>query len=175
VTYMKNIAIAAVTEANKRVYEKSNESASFSGMGTTLVGAVVDGNKAVIVNVGDSRAYLVNRENIMKISKDHSLVEEMLSRGDITEEQARVHPNKNLITRALGAEPSIRVDSFVVTLKNNQYLLLCSDGLTNMLSDQEIKQEILNGGLPEKCCERLVKSAVEHGGMDNISVILLLL
>ena len=98
-TYMKNVAIAAVTEANARVYSKSNESKDFSGMGTTLVAALIDGNKAVIVNVGDSRAYLAGSTGIQKITKDHSLVEEMLTRGDITEEQARVHPNKNLITR----------------------------------------------------------------------------
>ena len=175
ITYMKNVAIAAVTEANARVYEKSNESKNFSGMGTTLVGALIDGSKAVIVNVGDSRAYLASSAGIQKITKDHSLVEEMLMRGDITEEQARIHPNKNLITRALGAEPTIKVDSFVAMIKKNQYLLLCSDGLTNMLTDQEIQAEILNEARPEICCERLIKSAIERGGMDNITVILLLL
>ncbi len=174
-TYMKNIALAAVTEANARVYEKSNESEHFSGMGTTLVGALVDGNKAVIVNVGDSRAYFASKSGIVKVTKDHSLVEEMLTRGEITEDQARTHPNKNLITRALGAEPSIKADAFVLTLQKEQVLLLCSDGLTNMLSDEEILSEILENGQLEKCCERLISCANGRGGMDNITVILLTL
>ncbi|MDP4109487.1 MAG: Stp1/IreP family PP2C-type Ser/Thr phosphatase [Bacillota bacterium] len=172
--YMKNIAIAAVHAANARVFEKSNESDKLKGMGTTLVGAIFDEGKTVIVNVGDSRAYLADGAgSIVRITKDHSVVEEMVQRGEITEEEARNHPHKNLITRALGADSSTKPDAYSLTLKTGQSLLLCSDGLTNMLSDSEILAELVNNPKPEKCCEKLISCANGRGGIDNITVILL--
>jgi len=172
VSYMKSIAQAAVTEANARVFEKAGESEHFTGMGTTLVGALIDADKAVIVNAGDSRAYLIDENGIKRVTKDHSFVEEMVIRGELTEDQARIHPHKNLITRALGAESTIKADAYSVLLKHGQSLLLCSDGLTNMLTDEEIYHEINDNKQPEICCGRLIERANERGGIDNITVVL---
>lgn len=163
----------AIQAANKLIREKSCESAELEGMGTTVVAATCDGTRLCVANVGDSRLYVANKKEIRQITKDHSWVEEMVRRGGMGREEARNHPDKNIITRAVGAEDSVKVDFFSVQLKEGDMILMCTDGLTNMLEDEEIRM-ILNGArdVVEKV-EELVTAANDHGGRDNISVILI--
>ncbi len=158
--------------ANNIVYEKSKESESYYGMGTTLVGAAISDDTAYVINIGDSRAYCITENGIQLITRDHSLVEDMVIRGDITREEAAVHPNRNLITRALGTGPEVIGDIFKLELNQGEYLLLCSDGLTNVISEQEILFEVLYGGKPETCCERLIDMVLTRGAPDNVTVVL---
>ncbi len=163
----------AVETANDRVYDKARSDMAFYGMGTTMVGAVITPGLAVIANVGDSRAYIIDSEGIERITRDHSVIEDLLDRGELSREQAKSHPDKNLITRALGTESEVTPDIFSVDLREGDYLLLCSDGLTNTLEDMEILYQVLHGGEPASCCQRLVAMANERGGPDNITIILL--
>lgn len=173
--YIVDLACRAVHKANSVLYEKSLSDAAYSGMGTTLVATVTDGTDTVFVNVGDSRAYLINDDGIEQITRDHSVVEDMLIMGDLTREEARTHPGKNLITRALGTEDTIECDHYLKKLKKGDNILLCSDGLTNMVEDQEILYEVLHGGEKEYVCERLTEIANSRGGRDNITVVLLVI
>ncbi len=167
-------ALEAAHAANECVYAKSRTAGGeFRGMGTTLVGVLCSGKHCSIVNVGDSRAYLITEAGIRRVTTDHSVVEDLVSRGDISEAQARHHPNKNLITRALGTEPKVLCDHFPLELQPGSFLLLCSDGLSNMVEDQEILFEVLHGGDLSTCCQRLIDIANERGGPDNITVALL--
>lgn len=159
-------------EANKVIFDKSLEDPSLFGMGTTFVGAVCNGGKVTVINVGDSRAYMIDEERVIQITKDHSLVGEMLENGDITAREANSHPSKNVITRALGVDTSVEADVFDVNVKSGQYLLLCSDGLTNEVSDLEIHFEISNESTPEDACRSLVNIANAHGGHDNVTVLI---
>lgn len=162
----------AIQEANTRVYQKSLEDVAFSGMGTTLVGAVIQGNTVYIVNIGDSRLYLYH-ETLRQITVDHSLVEEMVQSGEIQKEEMRTHPNKNIITRALGTDTSVRPDCFEVKVEEGDVILLCSDGLTNMVDDTAIEETLREHRDDMKLAgESLVQQANEAGGKDNISVIL---
>lgn len=170
---MTELAVSAAARANEAIYEKAKLSEQYQGMGTTMVSAVVSGNRAVIVNVGDSRAYHITPDGIIRISKDHSVVEDMVERGDLTPEQARLHPNKNLITRALGTEPMVECDSFAVSMSDGDFLLLCSDGLSNLVRDQEILYEVIHGDAPSGCCQRLLDIALSRGAPDNVTVVLL--
>jgi len=163
----------ATCDANAQVYEKSNSGKMFRGMGTTLVGAVVTPSLAVIANVGDSRAYIIDQNSIVQITRDHSVVEDLLSHNKLSREQTKSHPSKNLITKALGTEEEVAPEIFSVDLEDRDYLLLCSDGLTNVVEDMEILYEVLHGGDPAQCCDRLVAMANGRGGPDNISIILL--
>lgn len=164
---------SSVAASNRRVYEKAQSGSDFYGMGTTLVGAAVSRNGALIINVGDSRAYLADEQGITQITRDHSLVEDLIAKGELTREEAKIHPSKNLITRALGTEAAVIPDLFSVELKEGDFLLLCTDGLSNMVEDQEILFEILHGGDPSNCCERLINLANERGGPDNITIALI--
>ena len=134
----------AVTAANAYIYQRSRENSNLSGMGTTLVLASCIGNEAIVANIGDSRLYLVNDDAMTQITRDHSLVEEMVTLGGIDREMARNHPDKNIITRAVGVKEKVAADFFEVDLTKGDKLLLCSDGLTNMLRDEEIYQIIQN-------------------------------
>ena len=163
----------ALEIANKAVYEQSQLSDEYSGMGTTLVAAFFQKDSLTVVNVGDSRAYLLNQSGVSCITTDHSLVELMVQRGEINREQAKSHPGKNLITRAVGTEPVVECDFFVRTFEKDDHILLCSDGLSNMMSDQEILFEVLHGTNKSDCCQRLVKLANYRGSPDNITVILI--
>ena len=174
VEYMKNILKSAVRIANSKTYEKSLESPDYEGMGTTIVAVLTDGDNAVIANVGDSRAYMIHDERIQKITRDHSLVEDMISRGERTPEEAKDYPGKNLITRALGTENSVSCDLFEVLTTDMDALLLCSDGLTNVVSEDEILHIVNKEKDAAKCCEALIRAANSAGGPDNISVILLI-
>lgn len=159
--------------ANAQVFHHSSKVPEYSGMGTTLVAAFVDGEGAVILNEGDSRAYHITENGILRVTRDHSLVEDLVQRGDLTRDQARVHPHKNLITRALGAESRLRTDSFYQEMKENEYLLLCSDGLSNVVTEQEILYEVIYGGAAENCCQNLLEIALKRGAPDNVTVVLI--
>ena len=158
--------------ANEAVYRKAEQEPDCAGMGTTMVSAIIIGDKAYILNVGDSRAYHIGEEGILKISRDHSVVEDMVYRGDITPEEARLHPQKNLITRALGGDMKVEPDLYEKELREGEFLLLCTDGLSNILTDQEILYEVLHGGTPESCCQRMLDLALARGASDNVTVVL---
>ncbi len=161
----------AIEAANEEVYKKAGSEPAYNGMGTTVVAGTVIDNILYVANVGDSRLYLVN-DDIMQITRDHSLVEEMVSSGEISREEARNHPDKNIITRAIGVIDSVDIDFFEVDLRKGDLILLCSDGLTNMLNDEEILKIINETGDIEESVEKLIKVANHNGGKDNITVIL---
>lgn len=162
----------AIKSANKHIREKSLENEEFNGMGTTLVAATIQNDTLCVANVGDSRLYVINKE-MRQITRDHSLVEEMIRRGGLAREQARSHPDKNIITRAIGAEDDLEIDFFQVKLEEGDFILMCSDGLTNMIEDEDIRM-LLQGqrDIVEKA-EVLVNTANNNGGKDNIAVIVI--
>lgn len=162
----------AIETANDKLIEASKENKSLEGMGTTVVAATCMGRYLRVANVGDSRLYVIG-DKITQITRDHSLVEEMVRMGGIDRAAARNHPDKNIITRAVGATNRVEVDFFQVELTEKDIVLMCSDGLTNMLEDEEIRM-ILNGqrDIVEKA-EELVKAANLNGGKDNIAVVLI--
>ena len=162
----------AVKCANFTVYDKSQQGEELSGMGTTLVAVLLRGKAATVVNVGDSRVYRINADGIAQITVDHSLVQLMIRRGEITPEQARYFPGKNYITRAIGTEPSVKADIFHLDLKRGDELMLCSDGLTNLVHDQEILFEVVHGSEKAECCQRLLDIAKNRGAPDNVTSIL---
>lgn len=164
----------AVKLANFTVYDQAQQLEEFSGMGTTLVAALVQGKQAVLVNVGDSRAYLVNQNGIRRVTRDHSLVQMMVDRGDLTPEQARTYPGKNYITRAIGTEPVVECDVFHMDVQRGDFILLCSDGLSNTMDDQEILFEIVHGVNKELCCQRLLEIGRGRGAPDNMTCVLAL-
>ncbi len=159
--------------ANSGIFELSSENRDFEGMGTTLVAATIDGNRLKVGNVGDSRLYIVNGKHIRQITTDHSLVEEMIRMGGLDRESARTHPNKNIITRAVGVAYAVSADFYEVQLQEGDIVLLCSDGLSNMLEDEEIRMLVnAQRDIMEKA-EALVRAANQNGGRDNISLILI--
>jgi len=162
----------AITKANTILRQRASENFSLSGMGTTLVAATCFGRYLEVANVGDSRLYVVGDE-ITQITVDHSLVEEMVRMGGIGREEARNHPDKNIITRAVGAKDDVEIDFFNLELKTGDMVLLCSDGLTNMVDDERILRIMKNGGNLRDRVEELVETANRNGGKDNISVIVI--
>jgi protein phosphatase len=166
------LLLSALKLANFTVYDQSRQFEEFSGMGTTMVAALVQGKGTTVLNVGDSRAYQISEEGIFQISVDHSLVQLMVDRGEITPEQAKTIPVKNYITRAVGTESSTQGDLFHETLEKGTYLLLCSDGLTNLLDDQEILFEVIHGADKQACCQTLVEIAKHRGAPDNVTCVL---
>lgn len=162
----------AITEANTRIRQKACEDESMSGMGTTIVAAVIEEGVLKVANVGDSRLYLIN-DKIEQITIDHSLVEEMVRLGGLDRNQARNHENKNIITRAIGAQSQINADFFEVNLKEGDQILMCTDGVSNMLTDEEIFDILKEEKSAKERVEELVKSANEHGGRDNMGIILI--
>lgn len=169
---LKELSAYAVASANRAVREAAMRSVDCRSMGTTLVSAVSWEGGAVISNVGDSRAYHITPEGITRVTKDHSLVESMVDRGDITAEEARHHPNRNLITRALGPDISAACDGFICPMEVGDYLLLCTDGLIETVSDQEMLFEIVHGDDPGTCLDRLLAIAKHHGAPDNVTAVL---
>ncbi len=164
----------ALDTANSAVYQLGNAVKECSGMGTTLVAAVVTGGgKTAVVNVGDSRAYHLGRSGIRQITRDHSVVADMVARGDLTPEQSINHPNRNLITRALGTSPEVKCDCFEVELGENESILLCTDGLTNMVSEEEMAFRAEHSQSVEECCGDLMKLAIARGAPDNVTVVML--
>ena len=163
----------AVTKANTAVYTKGQDAEELHGMGTTLVSAIAYPGGVLVSNVGDSRAYSITENGITQISRDHSLVEDMIARGDITAEEARRHPNKNVITRALGPEKNIQCDGFIHTLESKEFILLCSDGLVDTVSDQEMLFEVWYNQDVDSCLDRLLAIAKSRGASDNVTAVLL--
>lgn len=164
---------SAVTLANISVYEHSQLSEEYSGMGTTLVAALLYDKATLIINVGDSRAYHIGPDGVRCITVDHSVVEMMVRRGELTHEQAKNHPSKNLITRAVGTTPQVFADVFRVDMGKTDCLLLCTDGLSNEMADQEILFEVVHGARKDDCCQRLLEIAKERGAPDNVTSILI--
>ena len=165
----------AVKLANFTVYDQSMQFEEFSGMGTTLVAALIHGKQVTVINVGDSRAYLVTRDGIRRLTTDHSLVQMMVERGELAPELARNYPGKNFITRAIGTEPMVESDTFHLTVERGDCLLLCSDGLSNMMDDQEILFEVAHGINRQYCCQRLLDIAKNRGAPDNVTSVFILI
>ena len=162
----------AIITANDMLLSKAEESEDYTGMGTTLVVASIIHQVLHVANVGDSRLYLANSD-LRQITRDHSLVEEMVSIGEIDREKARTHKNKNIITRAIGGDASVIPDFFTVDLKEQDVILMCTDGLSNMVEDSSILDIIKNAPDMEAAAEQLIQTANANGGKDNISVILI--
>ena len=164
----------ALNYANHEVFQRSRTDEDCSGMGTTMVCAYVPASlRACILNVGDSRCYHITAQGITQVTRDHSLVADLVARGKITAEAARTHPNKNIITRALGTDRMTVGDVFEVDLAPGEYLLLCSDGLSNVVSDQEMLYEVLYGGMDSTCCRRLLDISLQRGAPDNVTCVLI--
>ena len=161
---------SALELANRAVFEQSQLSEDFTGMGTTLVAAWLNRDLAVIINVGDSRAYHFTKEDVRLVTRDHSMGAYMVERGELTQEQAKNHPGKNVITRAVGTEPSVEGDIYLQKLHRDDCLLLCSDGLSNVMADQEMLFEVAHGVRKSDCCQRLLRIAKNRGAPDNVTV-----
>ncbi len=167
-----DVMVGAIQYANNVIYEKASSEEGFNGMGTTMDALCIYKNKMYITHIGDSRVYLLRNHNLSQLTKDHSYVMELVKLGKLTEEEAMVHPKKNIITRAVGIEKLIEIDTIINNIENNDQLLLCSDGLTNMISNSDIKNILeCNLSISEKM-DLLINTANQNGGMDNISVIL---
>ena len=165
--------VEAVSVCNQKLYEKSMEYENLEGMGTTFTCAVIINYTMYAVHVGDSRAYVFSNGSLRQITRDHSFVMEMVKQGKITLEEAENHPNKNVITRAVGSEKSVLVDTAIEKLSKGDLVLLCSDGLTNMVSDKNIVEILENGGSAEMMLDRLIDAANDMGGNDNISAVII--
>ncbi len=163
---------SAVKLANFTVFDQAQQFEEFNGMGTTLVAALICGKEVTVVNVGDSRAYRVNRDGVRLLTTDHSLVQLMVERGELTPERARTYPGKNYITRAIGTETVVLCDIFHLDVERGDCMLLCSDGLSNMMDDQEILFEVVHGVNKQQCCRRLLDIAKNRGAPDNVTSIL---
>ena len=165
----------AVKLANFTVFDQAMQFEEFAGMGTTLVAVLVRGRHATVINVGDSRAYKVNQDGIRQISRDHSLVQLMVDRGELTPEMARTYPGKNFITRAIGTEPMVESDLYCLDVSRGDFMLLCSDGLSNMMDEQEILFEVVHGVNKHYCCQRLLDIAKNRGAPDNVTSVLIMI
>ena len=161
----------ALHAVNQNLHHTASVREDLSGCGTTIVAATIEGDVLRTANVGDSRLYLI-RKDIRQITKDHSLVEEMVRSGKLKREEARNHPNKNVITRAVGVEKEVNIDFFDLRIRKGDKILLCSDGLSNMLEDNEIREIVTSGGDVEERARKLITAANQNGGKDNISVVL---
>ena len=161
----------AIETANTEIIEQAQKDEKLRGMGTTMVVATIVGQYAYVANVGDSRLYLIN-QGIQQLSKDHSLVEEMVRLGGIKPEEAKHHPDKNIITRAIGAKADVDVDFYEHRLKRGDIILMCTDGLSNMVEDEELFHIVQGSRDIVEAGEMLVEAAKENGGTDNIGVVL---
>jgi len=161
----------SIEEANTKIYLKSLENEDCKGMGTTITLAYIFKNEIFIGHVGDSRAYLIKKDNIIQITEDHSFVNELIKIGSITKEEAKNHPKKNMITRAVGSSSIIEMDLIARNYEEDDILLLCSDGLSNMLKEFEISQVFSKEKDIQKACETLAYMANQKGGLDNITVV----
>jgi PPM family protein phosphatase len=160
-----------VAQANRAVYDRSQSDRSVSGMGTTLTAALIDGDTVHLVHVGDSRAYLLRGGELSQLTEDHTLVHRMVMEGEITAAEAETHPHRSILTRALGVDESVQVDEGDVRVEGGDRLLLCSDGLTGMVPDDQIQEIMLDAADPQEAVDRLVKVANRAGGIDNITAV----
>lgn len=161
----------AVEEANREVILAQHDGRGREGMGTTVTAAMLEGERLVIAQVGDSRAYLLHRGHLQQLTRDHSLMADMIEAGQLTPEEARFHPNRSVITRALGSDPLMRPDIFELNVEAGDRLLICSDGLSGMLRDPEIESTLRRVRDPQRCASQLVNEAITAGGHDNVTVI----
>jgi len=163
----------AIQKANELIYHESKINHSCSGMGTTVTAALFIDNILYVAHIGDSRAYLIRNNSIQLLTKDHSLVAELLRQGELTESEAYQHPHRNILTRALGTERDVEIDLAQFNIKSGDLILLCTDGLYNLVTDEEILQEVnQNSSDLKRSVNQLVKIALERGGADNITVVL---
>ena len=169
-------AVAILSEsietANRKLKEYADAHQQMRGMGTTIVAAVIQGRTLIVANVGDSRLYIVGDE-ITQVTQDHSLVQEMVRLGEMDPQSAKNHPDKNIITRAVGVSEKVKIDIFERQLRAGEYIILCSDGLTNMVEDSVILQILHGAGSLSDKAERLIELANKNGGKDNITVIII--
>jgi len=164
----------AISRANEAIIEKAAGNAAYTGMGTTVTAAIVAGGRHVLIgHVGDSRAYLLRNGELARITKDHTLVEELVDDGRITPEQAASHPQRSIVTRALGDDPGVEVDVYTVEVETGDRLVLCSDGLTGMIRERDVERIARDEPDPQQAAEALVDAANEAGGEDNITVVVL--
>ncbi len=181
VSYLKDCRSKTIVEelqsgirsVNRQLYQKSTEEEELSGMGSTLVAGVISNNILSVANVGDSRLYLSRSDELIQVTRDHSLVEELVSKGEIKRDSQSYKNHKNIITRAMGVEPAVQAEFFEVPLFKGDILLLCSDGLSNMVSDKDIEECIKSDISLERKAEDLIDMANSNGGLDNIAVILI--
>ena len=169
---MQSFICNMMTEVNKSIFSKAKESEENFGMGTTFVIGIFLKGKLIIGHVGDSRVYLLRNGLLQRLTTDHSYIEELIKNGSLTREEAHNHPKKNIITRALGCEENVAIDTYCVDVYEDDIFILCTDGLTNMLSEDEILSIINNNDDPHYLCGELVRLANEKGGEDNITVII---
>ena len=169
---IERVLVKAIKAANREIIKEASGDEHLKGMGTTVVAATVKEQMLYFANVGDSRLYLIN-QGIQQLSKDHSLVEEMVRLGGIKPEEAKHHPDKNIITRAIGAKEGVEPDFFEHSLKKGDIILMCSDGLSNMIEDEEIFQIVKSGRDVVEITEDLIETANENGGKDNIGVVVI--
>ncbi len=163
----------AVVEANATVSRMAADEPTYRGMGTTLTAAMVEGRRLHLAHVGDSRAYLLRQGSFSQVTDDHTLVQHLIDEGQITVEEAATHPQRSIITRAIGVSPEVDVDAVSLDLEEGDQLLLCSDGLTGVVPDERIAEELRSGDAPQATLDRLVEAANEAGGPDNITIVLL--
>lgn len=166
---ISGLLISAISDANVQVYSRSNLEAGLKGMGTTAVICIVVNEIAHIAHIGDSRAYLLKNAKLRQVTKDHSLVQELLEKGEISADEAINHPNKNMITRAVGVNLIVDIDYMTMKFGRGSKLLLCSDGLTNMVSN-EVIEHVLNQSNAEMACKKLIELSNLAGGIDNITI-----
>ena len=169
---VKNLLTSAVNAANVKVFSKSREDASLSGMGTTVVAVLIFSNTTYIAHAGDSRAYAFADGQLVQLTRDHSIVQRLIEEGKITKDEAKIHPRKNVITRALGVDESVDVEFTVADLSNGSTMLICTDGLTNFASNEEIV-ELLSSEPRDNVVDRLIDTANNNGGGDNITAVVI--
>ena len=172
VTSLENLLLSAITTANVTVFDRGIYDNSLKGMGTTIVATKIKNSTACIAHVGDSRAYKISEESIEQITRDHSLVQEMLDKGQITKEEFENNPIKNIITRAMGVGEEIDVEFDFVELKKDEAILMCSDGLSGMINEEKI-HEIYKTTEFDKLTEKYIQAANDNGGLDNITVVVM--
>ena len=170
---LRELASFCVAKANTAVYQRALQDPAYQGMGTTLVSAVAEEKYAIVCNIGDSRAYLIRGGEITRITHDHSVVQTLVENGNITAEEARTHPRRNVITRALGVDENVPCDIFKPRLSRGDMLLLCSDGLTNMLEDREIFEFSKENADPLSLGRALMDEALARGATDNVTIVII--
>lgn len=172
VSSLENLLLSAVTTANVLVFDRGDLDISLKGMGTTIVAAIIKDNEACIAHVGDSRAYIIENEKIRQVTRDHSLVQEMYDSGKITFEEMETHPQKNIITRAMGVGEEVEIDFDYVCINDNEALILCSDGLSGLISEKRMLEIYKNSSF-EELAEKYIEEANSAGGKDNITVVVM--
>ncbi|GKQ42565.1 protein phosphatase [Companilactobacillus sp. RD055328] len=170
---LNNWIMAELEKENNRIIEAANQFSDLNGMGTTMVGVIIYDEKMLVANVGDSRCYLLRDDKLTQLSFDHSLVNELVESGEISKDEARNHPQKNIITQTLGVNNKVKPAAKIFNIQPDDMLLLCSDGLTNMVSEKQIKKTLTKDILLEDMCKELIDYANEGGGLDNITALIM--